>query len=535
MSSTIRCASSTLAPRSHFISFMGEMKLSAIAILRWKAIAILKSTPFIDQPNIIFNSSPYTGLYSQFDLPLSYVPKVLAPTVVYHQVIGNLLKKNGFEVKEKRYPYKLFVQGIGTVSLNLQIKLFPPNILSVTVQVSDFPVEVEPNELIALQRLNRIKPISEIVQWTIGMAETLNQRRFDQSQSFQFKPAVFLDQICSPERFQQLVRSNLPKFTGILIRNPEYELMDDDIPVRIMEKNKGHNLKSSQELMLLDKQGLLYLTPSSNKDRKTLIESFIRVHDLYEIAYVYSTYLDGYLHLRAYSEDFADFILYIIRPWIEESQVIFKSSVSNRHIWDLLMAELGLKSQFEYILRNGEIVNSLTLKSGLFEKFSKRWWATADFVSSLSRKIQESKDFSLEFLGNTTELKMLILADYGEAQRSVQCRNFKAAMIISGSICEALLTAGLDAIKPPLITTKALYEDYNLFKLIQAAKQYGLVTDGTLLLHLDALRQYRNLIHPGVQTRKSLLPDESKARIALETVNLLVKELNKTIPSLTTS
>ena len=77
---------------------------------------------------------------------------------------------------------------------------------------------------------------------------------------------------------------------------------------------------------------------------------------------------------------------------------------------------------------------------------------------------------------------------------------------------------------PSGVTTNQLLK-YNLNQAINAVKNNSLITNDELLALLQPLRKYRNLIHPGVQKRKSIVPDSSIAKIALETVNLLVKEL----------
>ncbi|GAG36624.1 unnamed protein product, partial [marine sediment metagenome] len=84
------------------------------------------------------------------------------------------------------------------------------------------------------------------------------------SQSFRYEPAMYLDNVCSPAQFPNHVRDSFSRYVGILIRNRDYELMDKEISRRILEKNRELNLKSSQELLLIDKQGLLYATPTSD-------------------------------------------------------------------------------------------------------------------------------------------------------------------------------------------------------------------------------------------------------------------------------
>lgn len=500
-----------------------------ISIFRWKVVKALDTELPLYKDNVLFNVSPNTGLYSQFGIPLSlaYVPQVLSPTITYHQTIKNLLKKRlNVEISEKKVPFRIFVPYLNTeVLLSLQIRVFPPNILSVTVNLSDFCVDLDPIKLIEFQRLDRLQPISDIVQWTIGMTETLSQKNFDLSQSYRYYPALHLSEICAPDEFGRHFQDNALKYAGILIRNYDYELMDVEIPNRLFEKNRNHNLKSSQEVLLVDKQGILYLTPSSPKDLKSLAKYCLRTQDLFEIAVVISTYLRNYLMFRASNEDLADFLLYRIQTWINEPEIVLTQSETNQHIWRLLLNETKLPSILKSVMKP-QIIAAIAEKSSYFDRFATGWWAESDFSYLLNRTITEASELELGFLSND-ELKRSIIEDYNEARKSLQSRNYKAAVLLCGSIAEALLTAVVDAAKMPGITTSKLYEDYNLAKLLNIAKDNNLIKDKNLYMLIDPLRNYRNAIHPGVKIRNSISLDSSTARIAIETINLLIRDLGK--------
>jgi hypothetical protein len=506
--------------------------MSHIAIkLRWKVTALLENDPPIHQENVLFNISPNTGLYSQFSIPLrhSYVPQVLSPTITYHQVIKNLLKKSlGIEIKERKFPYRVFVPELGTeVLINLGIRLFQPSILSLTVKLSDISTSyLDATRLLDCQRLDYLRPVSDITQWTIGLAETLDQKYFDSSPPLRFKPAVHLDNVCSPEVFQSHIKENLSKYVGILIRNYDYELMDSKVPRMILEKNTEHNLKSSKEMLLIDKQGILYLTPIRTGKETPTRPRFSRTYDLYSIALVFKDYMNHFHSFRSHNEDFADFILYKIWPWLDEPDIVFGASVSNKYRWNLLIDEFGLDSRMRFAM-NPTIRDAIEDKSRYFEQFTTGWWNESDFGYLIAGKIRESKELRLGFLEND-DLKKLIIEDYAEARRSLQGRNYKATILLCGSIAEAILTATIDKANLPGITTKKLYTDYNLSTLVDTAEKHNLIKDKTLFPLLEPLRHYRNTIHPGVQVRQSLSLDSSKARIALETINLLVKDLDRT-------
>ena len=416
--------------------------------LKWKIVKVLDTNSLYYKDNIIFNASPNPGLYNQFGLPLdlSYVPQILTPTIIFHRTIKENLTKIGIEIDDKKFPYNICIPYLNSkVLLNIKIRLFQPNILSLTVTVSNLPSTLDALKLIEYQKINQFNPIQDIIQWTIKMATTLNHRDLNSLNTLGYKhaPVMHLEGICLPEEFQDHIQNNSSKYVGILIRNNNYETMDDKIQELVRKKNSEHNLKSYLELYLIDKQGILYLKPIETKSDETIKSKlFYKSNDLYEIAFVFAEYLSNYLSFRAHNEDLADFFLYKIRSWIEEPERVFRHSVVQKNIWKLLIIELGLKESIQAILKPS-ILNVLENKSGYFDHHLIDWWNEIDFAYLLTKQIEEAKGFRLDFLGNE-ELKRLIIEDYAEARRSLQGGNYKATILICGSIAEAILTAVIE-------------------------------------------------------------------------------------------
>lgn len=76
-----------------------------------------------------------------------------------------------------------------------------------------------------------------------------------------------------------------------------------------------------------------------------------------------------------------------------------------------------------------------------------------------------------------------------------------------------------------LIPTEHLYKMV-LANLTDLVNIFSLIKDDNLFHYINPLRNFRNAIHPGVQIRKTISLDHSKASIAIETVNLLLKYFN---------
>lgn len=375
---------------------MDCLKISLV----WKITKVLKSNLVIQENNLLFNISPNTGLYNRLGISLnhSYVPKILRPTIIYHQAIKKRLVSN-IKIDEKKFPYSIFIPDLNTkVTLNIKIRLFPLNILSLTVTVSDLPGSLDANQLINYQKLSQHKPIHDIIQWTIHMAETLNHNNYNplQSCAYNSTPIVNLEGVCLPEVFQDHINENISKYIGILIRNANYETINGKIQEKIIEKNHEHNLNYPQEHLLIDNKGSLYINSIETKihsQKKTTL--FFKSIDLFEIAKVFREYLVNYPSFRVQNEDLADFFFYKIRPWIETPEVIFGHSLFQKHLWELLIIEFGLKANMKSVMKS-TTPQIIETKSRCFDQYLIGWWNKNDFALLLSNEINEEKTKEME-------------------------------------------------------------------------------------------------------------------------------------------
>ncbi len=510
-----------------------------IVTLTWKVVSVLKNNPPIHQDNILFNIVPKKGLYSQFTAPLNqcYVPLSFLPTNVFHENIKNLVReKCSVDIEEKKFPYKIFIPSFNKeVSVNINIRLFQPNILSLTVELSSFSLPLNVDQLRRLQKLDQIEVISDIIRWIIGMAETINHKKFTQSPSFRFRHVTHLAGVCPLEQFQSHIKENLSNYVGILISDFDYKAKDNELPQRILDENTEYNIKYPRELLLVNKQGVLYITPSNTEGLKSRENRrFFKVRDLYEIAFVFSTYLARvYPLIRLQNEDFADFLLYKIQPWINESESLLAEGRSDQYIWDALLRAFALKAR----LPNPKVLFSIESKTECFDQFAIDWWVDRDFPDLIAEKIDESRDIKFGFLKDK-DLKQVIIEDYREAKRCFKSKCYKATVIFCGAIVEAILTDAIQrgGYKKKIFEDCGLkadkhgnlnYDDKILLnRLICAAEKAHLITDESLLNHLRSLKDYRNGIHPTVQIRRSLPLGEEIAKTAFAAIDRLVKHLN---------
>ncbi|HUB93951.1 MAG TPA: hypothetical protein VMB52_05615 [Verrucomicrobiae bacterium] len=139
----------------------------------------------------------------------------------------------------------------------------------------------------------------------------------------------------------------------------------------------------------------------------------------------------------------------------------------------------------------------------------------------------ETKSF--DFITNE-ELRKIIERDYQEIQRGIISGNWKSTIILSGGAIETILLDVVQKDSPAALASgKAPSEtDFNkwdLNDLIEVSLDTKLVTSQVASLS-HTVRSYRNLVHPGVELRKGLKIEPEEAKIALQVLNILIRDLS---------
>ena len=147
--------------------------------------------------------------------------------------------------------------------------------------------------------------------------------------------------------------------------------------------------------------------------------------------------------------------------------------------------------------------------------------------------LSEQPDFS--FITDP-ELRSIIQSDYKEIQRCVDAEAYKAATVMCGSVMEALLLDALSANEANARRSShapkgkagkliKVLGRWPLSSMIDVAEDLQIIPTTTIGFMSDAVREYRNLIHPAVQMRKQVTPEKQEANAARAALDLIIKNL----------
>ena len=104
-------------------------------------------------------------------------------------------------------------------------------------------------------------------------------------------------------------------------------------------------------------------------------------------------------------------------------------------------------------------------------------------------------------------------------------------MILCGGAIEAILTDLIATHKSRAKSAKSApnkpdITHWDLSDLINVVVELDLISSGVEKLS-HSLREYRNLVHPGNEIRKGLTFDAEEARIAVELLNIVHRDLSE--------
>ncbi len=145
-----------------------------------------------------------------------------------------------------------------------------------------------------------------------------------------------------------------------------------------------------------------------------------------------------------------------------------------------------------------------------------------------SAPVTERKEF--RFIHDDA-LRAILERDYLEIQKAYVASCWKAAIILTGGAIEAVL---LDVVLKDqsrargsgMAPNQSDMTRWDLKDLIAVCVDLSLVSAGVGRLS-SPVREYRNLVHPGNELRSELVFAQEEARIALEVLNMVHRDLSR--------
>ena len=129
-----------------------------------------------------------------------------------------------------------------------------------------------------------------------------------------------------------------------------------------------------------------------------------------------------------------------------------------------------------------------------------------------------------DFITNS-ELRQCLESDHRELDLALNARANKAVIVLAGSLVEAMLVDYLLAYGPNGKGAKDPLR-MDLWEVIDLCGKLGVLTQKDRDL-CSAVRGYRNLIHPGVQTRQGEVVSEHAATVAAGVVKIVAEDVAK--------
>jgi hypothetical protein len=127
-------------------------------------------------------------------------------------------------------------------------------------------------------------------------------------------------------------------------------------------------------------------------------------------------------------------------------------------------------------------------------------------------------------------LRTIIERDYAEIQKAYISECWKSVIILCGGAIEAILTDLLIQNETAAKAAESAPKNsdiirWDLSNLIGVAVELSLVSAGIEKLS-HSIREYRNLVHPGNELRNKLRFDAEEAKIAVEVLNIVHRDLS---------
>jgi hypothetical protein len=291
--------------------------------LEWKIAGLLPSS--IANDCIYYNHHEDNNYSKRVfgNSQLGLLSTTLEPTKQFHQALHSELKQY-FNLNIKRLPYSIPVEGFGEHAVKLKLRLFENRFLVVSIQLKCLKNDLSVSDTIKLQKISSHPILESIIRFCFNVHHSPKASQMI-VKGWQCKPLV------------KLISANKPlddlSLVGIVTR---HENLDQRAITEMLDKNTSLNFNSDK--LLIDKQGVVFLLASSDKESQR--NRFNRISALFE----YAVYIKAIEDIQAESNDVLEKEL---QPNLERINKVLNAdillqSVSAKRGWELLKKEMNL-------------------------------------------------------------------------------------------------------------------------------------------------------------------------------------------------
>jgi hypothetical protein len=479
-----------------------------------------------------YSVKPQPGIEARLGMSGDHVivPYALKPRDSFHKLATRDLPGRAFDDELSRLPYALHVlDNRAALITSVVSRLYPMGIQVVRVR-AEICLESDDDlfgRLQSLRKPHNVRSANHVIRQAFALAtgdrnldlQQLSYRTFFGMQINVLVPKALMHDFVSNENRKELV--------ALLIGDREVAALSDHIVERVFKNNERLNEKSAYELVLTNRNGLIYVLPKQEY-RSPHSARFKRSLDLTELAMFASSFLEHASVERQRHENFLFFLLSRVELWIDAPEVVFPTSTTNQLHWGVLSDAMALRARLSQWKKTNGSGDSIS--SSLFQSVPKDWWSISGFADSLDRLPTGRGE--LDFI-NASQMRRFIEGDLLEARRCFASGNNKAALVMAGACVEAILLAMLE--DATTIPRPAGLRRMQLGALIEEAcpgwrNDPGMTMQGRLISpSLAALldtscRPWRNLIHPGKAIRDAVEVTDVVSRAAISALELLIEE-----------
>jgi hypothetical protein len=333
----------------------------------------LSNSPFFQT---LQTTAPYNGLRA----PLAYCYRCVRvePTLKLRVQLKRKFPKIPSLNESPRPPYSVVFDG-QQVDIKFSTLVFEPRIVSIKFQLVN-SVDLSFEELAKRPELLNFRDNSDLDRLLIELLSALTGDDEGVSASaihYDHVPVVTVEEV-KTDHFPTWQERYRQEIVRILIRNMSVGAVREELVQNLFVKSERFNYKTSDEYLLLDKQGLLMLAApaASKQNRRAREKTLSSALDLTSLALVYRSFLVDYLKLRLDHPLVADFLLSRLQSWCHNSSAVLHASVTNNHLWNRLADEFRLPELFDLINAREYVQTSLREQMELFDSIasSEAYW-----------------------------------------------------------------------------------------------------------------------------------------------------------------